>query len=32
MIQPDLARSGAVSEPVWGSPIVPEVWVMTVLR
>src|SRR4051794_15259955 len=32
MIQPDLARSGAVSEPGWGSPIVPEVWVMTVLR
>jgi hypothetical protein len=32
MIQPDLARSGAVSEPAWGSAIVPEVLVMTVLR
>src|SRR4249919_3077775 len=31
MIQPDLARSGAVSEPAWGSASVPEVLVMTVL-
>src|SRR3954462_7112009 len=32
MIQPDLARRGAVSEPAWVSAIAPEILVMTVLR